>query len=359
MRVLVVDDSVVIRRIVTDVLVANGIEIVAALPSGTAALEWLQTSGNHCDAVILDVEMPGISGLECVTRLRALNITTPVVMFSTITGTAKEQAAAKNAGADACVGKPANVGSVLATRQALAEELIPVLERITSIRHPRTGLRPTVLPQTRAQAVGTERGLAATRDPRKPSKPQAVVIGSSTGGPDALAQVFKTLRPDLGAPIVIAQHMPDTFTKLLADRLTRISGHTVELATQGMPLHAGRVLVAPGGTHLTLKRDGVLVRCHLSTSPDVGIYPSADILFASAAEVWRSAVLGVVLTGMGSDGLVGSNAIYRAGGSIIAQDEASCVVWGMPRAVAEAGIADVLALDEIAGAVNQRVQAGS
>lgn len=361
MRVLVVDDSIVVRRLVTDVLSESGLEIAAALSSGDAALVWLQDPKNKCDAVVLDVEMPGISGLECVAQLRALGINTPVAMFSTVTGTVKEQNAAKAAGADASVRKPANVGSVLETKRALAEELVPTLERITttktahrpaSAQSPLSILRHPLRPTT---PVAPQGPLASRRSPR----PQVVVIGSSTGGPDALAQVFTGLRHDVGVPIVVAQHMPVSFTKLLAERLARVSKRTVELAEHGMPLQAGRVVVAPGGTHLSLKKEGGLVRCRLSPTPDVGIYPSADILFSSAVEVWHGAVLGVVLTGMGSDGLAGSNAIHRAGGSVLAQDEASCVVWGMPRAVTEAGIASTMPLNSIAEAINQRVKSPS
>jgi two-component system chemotaxis response regulator CheB len=357
MRVLVVDDSVVVRRIVADVLAESGLEIAAALSSGNDALNWLQDPKNACDAVVLDVEMPGISGLECVAQMRAMGISVPVAMFSTVTGTDKEQAGALAAGADACVRKPANVGSVLDTKRALAEELVPVLNRITTQARRKPTPRPGLLSPPKPPPVSLRQPAAPLRDLRPQVKPQAVVFGSSTGGPDALAQVFKSLRADIKVPLIIAQHMPETFTKLLAERLSRTYGREVQLAEHGMPLHANKVIVAPGGSHLSLRRDGVLIRCQLSTTPDVGIYPSADILFASAAEVWRAAVLGVVLTGMGSDGLAGSNAIHRAGGSIIAQDEASSVVWGMPRAVAEAGIAEILQLQDISAAINQRVQA--
>lgn len=361
MRVLVVDDSVVVRRLVADVLSESGLEIAAALASGDAALVWIQDTANTCDAVVLDVEMPGISGLECVARLRELGITTPVVMFSTVTDTAKGQAAAKAAGADASVRKPANVGSVLATKRALAEELVPTLERIATRRAPHKPARASsMLDNARQQPRPVNSSSTPTPlGGRRALRPQVVVIGSSTGGPDALAKVFSSLHTDIGTPIVIAQHMPESFTKLLAERLTRVSKRQVDLAENGMPLQAGRVVMAPGGAHLSLKKDGGLVRCRLSVTPDVGIYPSADILFSSAVEIWNEAVMGVVLTGMGSDGLAGSHAIHRAGGVVLAQDEASCVVWGMPRAVTEAGIASVLPLANIAEAINQRVKSPS
>jgi two-component system chemotaxis response regulator CheB len=364
MRVLVVDDSVVVRRLVSDVLQESGIEVAALLSTGDDALKWLSNDANHCDAVVLDVEMPGISGLQCVARLRELGNDVPVAMFSTITGTDAEQLTAQRAGADASVKKPANVGSVLDTKKALAEELVPALERIVASkrrqqpRPVRSSLLsiPKPAPATRPAAWQAPSTAPVRTHVRRLVKPQLVVIGSSTGGPDALAKVFSGLRPDLGVPVLIAQHMPESFTKLLADRLARVANRPVELAEHGAALQPGKVLVAPGGVHLSLHREGVVTRCKLSTTPDVGIYPSADILFQSAVDTFGAAVLAVVLTGMGSDGLAGSNAIHRAGGSVIAQDEESCVVWGMPRAVTEAGIADVVALDTIAHSINTRVK---
>lgn len=382
MRVLVVDDSVVVRRLVTDVLQESGIEIAAALSTGDAALEWVTSPQNSCDAIVMDVEMPGLTGLQCVAAMRERGVTTPVAMFSTVTGTDREQAAAREAGADASVKKPANVGSVLDTKRALAEELVPTLQRLVqgkpssfsrpgALRPPSSGSapsasrvpsqtpgdRPTPRPLSNVAAIPATPVQTARPHPlKRPVRPQIVVVGSSTGGPDALARVFKDLRSDINVPIIVAQHMPESFTKLLAERLSRVANRPVELAENGMPLQANKVLVAPGGTHLSLVREGAITRCRLSKTPDVGIYPSADVLFTSAVEVFGPAVLGVVLTGMGSDGLQGGNAIHRAGGSMIAQDEASCVVWGMPRAVTEAGIADVIRLEEIATAVNARVK---
>ncbi len=361
MRVLIVDDSVVVRRLVSDVLQESGVDVVAALSTGNDALKWLADPENHCDAVVLDVEMPGISGLECVARLRETGNQIPVAMFSTVTGTEAEQLAAKRAGANASVRKPANVGSVLDTKRALAEELVPALQRIVSEKAPseRKPVRRSLLSMPKPAAAPAPATAPAPRPAanlRRSTRPQLIVIGSSTGGPDALARVFSELRPDITVPILVAQHMPESFTKLLADRLARVAKRPVELAEHGAVLQAGKVLIAPGGAHLSLHREGALTRCRLSDSPDVGIYPSADILFHSAADLFGPAVLAVVLTGMGSDGLAGSNAVHRAGGSVIAQDEESCVVWGMPRAVTEAGIAEIIQLDTIAHTINTRVK---
>jgi two-component system chemotaxis response regulator CheB len=360
MRVLVVDDSIVIRRLVADTLKENGAVVADMLPSGDEALRWIAANPNGCDVVVLDVEMPGISGFECVRELRRRNVSTPVVMFSTVTSTKSEVQTALEAGASACVHKPANVGSVLETKRALAAEMMPVLQRLVKAAPPtprsasRIGgmgtPRPTI---TKVPAAPVVR--ARPNEPRV--RPQALVIGSSTGGPDALANFFRTLPATVSVPIIIAQHMPVGFSNLLAERIARVSGREAVLAEEGMFITAQHVYLAPGGTHLSLTRSGASVRCHLSPLPDVGIHPSADVLFHSAADVWGPAVVAVVLTGMGSDGLDGALHIHRAGGVVFAQDEATSVVWGMPRAVAEAGIASVLPLSEIPEAIARTMRA--
>jgi two-component system chemotaxis response regulator CheB len=156
-------------------------------------------------------------------------------------------------------------------------------------------------------------------------------------------------------PFVIAQHMPEGFSKLLAERLGRVSNRPSVVVEDGTLVQPNHLYLAPGGSHLALQRVGASIRCKLSVLPDVGIHPSADVLFHSAAEVWAAAVLGVVLTGMGSDGLDGSMHLHRIGATVLAQDEATSVVWGMPRAVTEAGVAAVLPLSEIAVEIARRV----
>lgn len=354
MRILVVDDSIVIRRLVADTLKENGAVVADMLPTGDDALRWISANPNGCDVIVLDVEMPGISGIECVRELRRRSVTTPVVMFSTVTSTKSEVQAALDAGASACVRKPANVGSVLETKHALASELMPVLSKLVkeSPAAPRAASRIGGMGTPRQTITKVPAAPAVTARPNEPRvRPQAVVVGSSTGGPDALANFFRTLPASVTVPIVIAQHMPAGFSGLLAERLARVSGREAVLAEEGMILTAQRVYLAPGGTHLSLTRSGVSVRCHLSSLPDVGIHPSADVLFHSAADVWGPAVIAVVLTGMGSDGLDGALHIHRAGGVVFAQDEATSVVWGMPRAVAESGVASVLPLSEIPEAI--------
>ncbi len=204
--------------------------------------------------------------------------------------------------------------------------------------------RPPTPAAPRRPATGTERV-------------DAVVIGSSTGGPNALAAIWAELAPALGVPILLVQHMPLPFTTLLAERLDRLSAiHTIE-ATDNTLIMPGTCALAPGGRHMIVERtrNGDRVRLN-DAPPENSCRPSADPLFASAARVYGAGLLAVVLTGMGSDGTIGAGAVRAAGGQVIVQDEATSVVWGMPGAVVAAGLADlILPLDRIAGEINRRV----
>jgi two-component system chemotaxis response regulator CheB len=191
--------------------------------------------------------------------------------------------------------------------------------------------------------------------------PRALVIGSSTGGPQALTALFEKLTAAVDrAPVLITQHMPPTFTTVLAEHLRRISGRGAHEAEDGEPVLAGGIYLAPGGCHMRVARDGDVVKIVLGGDAPINFCrPSVDPLFSSAASVWGSSVLAVVLTGMGSDGTQGAADIVAAGGSVIAQDEATSVVWGMPRSVAQAGLCSaVLPLDQIPGKI-LRVLLGS
>ena len=195
----------------------------------------------------------------------------------------------------------------------------------------------------------------------RPSKPvdrlDVVVIGVSTGGPNALADVLGALPGPLALPVVIVQHMPPVFTRLLSERLDATCAMRVVEAEDGMELEPGRVHIAPGGSHLVVRRRGAAVRLELDDGPpEQSCKPAVDVLFRSAASVFGESVLALVLTGMGRDGLAGSEAVVAAGGTVLAQDEATSVVWGMPGYIAKAGLAtQVLALPDVAGALVQRV----
>jgi two-component system, chemotaxis family, protein-glutamate methylesterase/glutaminase len=349
--VMVVDDSVVMRRLVSDVLASDpDIEVVGTAANGKVALAKIPLL--NPDVVTLDVEMPVMNGLETLTALRALYPRLPVIMFSTLTERgASATLDALERGASDYVSKPASMGSIIASMDAVRSQLIPKIKALAL----RGGRAPDLarLPTTAGTvAVTPFRGPAARID--------VVAIGVSTGGPDALTAVISALPESFPVPIIIVQHMPPLFTALFAKRLDKKSSLIVSEAKAGDRLEAGTVLVAPGDFHLRLRRDklGVVTQLDQGT-PENYCRPAVDVLFRSAPESFGAGVLGVVLTGMGSDGAKGSARIVEAGGSVIVQDAATSVVWGMPGAVVGAGLAsDVLPLGDIARAIQTRVARG-
>jgi two-component system chemotaxis response regulator CheB len=350
-RVLIVDDAVVIRRLLADTLAADpGIEVVGTAANGRIALAKLPQV--NPDLVILDIEMPELDGLATLKEIRKTHPKLPVIMFSALTE--RGAAATLDAlalGASDYFAKPA-VGGLDASLQVIRDELIPEIKALgkreprssgafPAIDGPRSGTFPAVNGQT-----------GATVD--------VVAIGTSTGGPNALAEVFADLPADFPVPIVVVQHMPPTFTRLLAERLTARSPIRVEEGRTGGVLRPGHAWLAPGDFHMTVARDGLAVRVGLNQGPpENSCRPAADSLFRSAAAAFGPNVLAVVLTGMGQDGLRGCEAVRAAGGQVIAQDEATSVVWGMPGFVARAGLADrVLPLGLVAPEIVRRVKAG-
>ena len=351
--VLVVDDSVVVRRLVTDVLADEAdIDVVGTAPNGRIALAKIPQL--NPDLVTLDIEMPEMDGLQTLRELRKAYPNLPVIMFSTLTERgATASLDALELGAQDYVTKPANVGSVQASMQAVREQLAPKI-RSLCVRRPPAVAPPA--PPPRPAAVAPRSGAAA---PRREVAPDVVVIGVSTGGPDALSVVLSALPASLRVPVVIVQHMPKTFTRLLAERLDKKSPLSVSEAVHGEPVVPGRVLLAPGDFHLRLRRTHAGVETVLDQgTPENFCRPAVDVLFRSAVAAYGARCLGVVLTGMGSDGARGAQAIVDAGGEVIAQDEATSVVWGMPGAVAAAGLgADLFPLPAVAGAITKRVEA--
>ncbi|QWC84735.1 chemotaxis-specific protein-glutamate methyltransferase CheB [Nocardioidaceae bacterium] len=351
-RVVVVDDSTAIRRVVCAVLRSDPqITVVGQAEDGMQALEVV--ARERPDVVTLDVEMPRMDGLATLRRLRTDNPRLPVVMFSSLT----EQGAATTvtaltSGASDYVQKPAGGGAVTASMAAVREQLLPKV-RALGVRREVAVLAGAVSASVPADVQGGGAGAKAAR-----RQPEVVVVGCSTGGPDALSLLLRDLPADLGVPVLVVQHMPAVFTTLLAERLGRVCPLPVREAVDGEELSAGQVTLAPGDFHLRVSRRAGHARLHLDQEPPVHFCrPAVDPTLESVAAAYGPRALAVVLTGMGSDGAAGARAVAAAGGSVLAQDEDSSVVWGMPGAVVAAGAADeVLPLASMAARIGQLVR---
>jgi two-component system chemotaxis response regulator CheB len=353
LRVLLVDDAVVVRRLVADVINADPeLEVVGTAPNGRIALTKIPQL--RPDLVTLDVEMPEMDGLATLAEIRKTWPRLPVIMFSTLT--ARGAAATLDAlalGATDYVTKPANVGSVAAAIERVRQELIPKIKLFCG----RPMLAPGHAPTPAAVAAESTRPRSRRR---VPARVELVAIGTSTGGPNALAAILPELPADFPVPIVIVQHMPPFFTRSLAERLDARSAIAVSEAVEGEYLQPAHAYVAPGDFHLMMGREGFAARLSLRKTPhENSCRPAVDVTFRSAAEVYGAGTLAVVLTGMGKDGLRGCEAVWEAGGQVLAQDEATSVVWGMPGFVARAGLAEqVLPLDQIVGSIVCHVRRG-
>jgi two-component system chemotaxis response regulator CheB len=353
-RILIVDDSVVIRRLVGDVLTSDpALEVAGTAATGRIALAKIPQV--NPDLVTLDVEMPEMDGMQTLAEIRKAYPRLPVIMFSTLTergATATLDALAL--GATDYVTKPANVGSVAAAQQRLREQLIPKIKLYC--RHSAGGESlSTPSPPVVARASPSSPGLRLG-----PALVEIVAIGVSTGGPKALAELLPTLPENIPVPIVIVQHMPPVFTRLLAARLQTQSGLRITEGVHGGKLEPAQVWIAPGDFHMAVTRDvlGSKLLLH-QEPPENSCRPAVDVLFRSVAEAYGPGTLAVVLTGMGKDGLRGCEAIREVHGQVLVQDEASSVVWGMPGFVARAGLAEqVLPLNQLGPEILRRVRRG-
>jgi two-component system, chemotaxis family, protein-glutamate methylesterase/glutaminase len=378
-RVLVVDDSVVVRRLIVDSLSGSpDIEVVGTAANGLLAQAKIDQL--KPDVITMDIEMPQMDGIQAVRELRKRDRRTPVIMFSTLSASgASATLEALSAGATDYVTKPSNVGSVQESIKAVREQLVPKIHALAA-RRPLGGARPpaggpptrpgAVQPPSRFGAPPRTTAAPARPGPAAPARPAVrrtpggrvdiLAIGCSTGGPDALTKVLQALPTDLPVPVVVTQHMPPVFTRMFAERLDRSTPLHVVEAGEGMELAPGTVYIAPGDRHLVLARRGPATVIQLSTAPpENSCRPAVDVMFRSVSSLFGGATHATVLTGMGFDGRSGAKVLRDAGAEILAQDEASSVVWGMPGAVVAAGLADeVLPLDRIAGALIQRVQTG-
>ncbi|MEW6251752.1 MAG: chemotaxis-specific protein-glutamate methyltransferase CheB [Planctomycetota bacterium] len=343
--VLIVDDSRVFRAALEQALAGQpDIAVVGSVFSGVKALEFIRA--NPPDVVTLDVEMPGMDGLATLQEIQAFNRTRPAapavgaIMVSAFTRRGAEVTVrALQAGAFDFVTKPSG-GPPAANLAALRADVLPRI-RACARQHARTAAAPPA-----------PTAAAARPRVRRPRTVRIIVIGVSTGGPRALATLLPDLCARVDIPILLAQHMPPDFTRSLAESLARQTQRIVVEAADGADLRSAQVFVAPGGRHLVLRGAAGALKLGLSDAPpENGCRPSADVLFRSAAAAFGREVLALILTGMGCDGTAGLRAVRRAGGYIIAQDEATSVVWGMPGCAVRAGLADeVHPLPELAAA---------
>ncbi|MBQ7192772.1 MAG: chemotaxis response regulator protein-glutamate methylesterase [Synergistaceae bacterium] len=335
-RVLVVDDSALMRQFISDILRSDPrIEVVGTARDGKDAV--MQVKALEPDVVTMDVEMPVMSGLEALSEIMRTR-PVPVVMVSTTTQEGAETTfKALAMGCVDFIGKPS--GSISLNIKEIGRELIGKVIAASGAR---------------VRTVGTLGGVRTTppvmRAPLMAGRRVDIVaIASSTGGPVALSELLPALPKDFPVPIVITQHMPKEFTRSFAERLNGSSKIEVAEGFDGLTLKPGRAVIAPGGSHLIVKRRSGAVVCGLSDAPPVlSVKPAANIMFLSVADEYSGNVLCVILTGMGRDGTDGAKALKQRGAYVIAESQKTCVVYGMPKAAVEAGIVDeILPLDEI------------
>lgn len=369
LRVLAADDSAVMRGILRTLFERQANYMRAELPR--MELVGVSRDGVEClqevtrlapDVLILDLEMPRLNGLDVLDRLRHTKPKLPVIMCSSHTERgARATFDALSRGAADYVMKPAGQRDLESALSSLADQLLPRIAAFGAER------RRSFSAGTVPAVVGNGSVASIQSQPERASSTiKVLVIGVSTGGPAALEQLLPRLSPDLPVPALIVQHMPKLFTNVLAERLNRCCPLKVEEARHGAPLQPGMVWLAPGDMHMELavrsgsseSSAGTQIKLH-SQEPLHHCRPAVDYLFLSAARIYGAGALAVVLTGMGSDGLDGARAVHESGGVVLAQDEASSAVWGMPGRVAEAGIAAaVLPLEALAREINQRITSG-
>ncbi|HEY6860897.1 MAG TPA: chemotaxis response regulator protein-glutamate methylesterase [Pseudolabrys sp.] len=352
-RVMLVDDAVVVRGLFARWVESEpDLDVVATLRTGREAVNKLERV--NPDVVVLDVDMPDLDGIAALPLLLEKKRDLVVIMASTLTRrNAEISLRALSLGAADYIPKPASNREVSATtafRRDLIEKIRQLGRRAKRLRSavPPTRTAPSIVPQPVEEAAFPP--IVKLR-PMPTTPPRVLLIGASTGGPQALNGLIAEIGGVLQrAPVLITQHMPATFTAVLAEHLARIANCPVREAVDGEEINAGVIYLAPGGKHMKVaRRDGAVV-ISIEDGPMVNFCkPAVDPMFSSAAEVWGSKVLALVLTGMGSDGLAGAKSIVAAGGHVVAQDEATSVVWGMPGQVTNAGLCSaVMPLPEMA-----------
>ena len=351
-RILIVDDSVVIRKVLTDALSSDAaFEVVGTASDGRIALTKIALL--RPDLVTLDVEMPNLSGLDTIPEIRKLYPRLPIIMFSNFTarGAATTLDALALGASDYCT-KPAASGNIEATVQHICRELLPKIKSLC-------GRRPAMEELASRNDAPRHAPAIVNASPRTSPPIEILAIGASTGGPNALAELIPAIPVDFPIPIVIVQHMPPLFTRALAERLDSKSAIPVREGVSGKKLEPGQAWIAPGDFHMTVERRGSDVFLALNQDrPENSCRPAVDVLFRSVASTFGAKTLALVLTGMGSDGVLGAQTVRERGGHVIVQDENTSIVWGMPGQVAAAGFADnIYPIGSIATEVNRQVRA--
>jgi two-component system, chemotaxis family, protein-glutamate methylesterase/glutaminase len=345
-RMVVIDDSKAVRKIISAAIDLDpDIEIVGEAGDGREGAELVRQL--RPDVVTVDIEMPVMDGLECVSQIRQFDRAVPLIMFSSLTTSGSRavmEALAR--GATDYQLKPSGVDGYSDAIARLRVELVPKVKALGQMAAPQ---RPTVAPAPPARGPR----------PGRVRPIEAIVLASSTGGPSALEVVLSGLDRSIDVPILIVQHIPPMFSAILAERLNNTCHLTVQEAENGTKMRRGTVYIAPGGFHMRVKRvDREVVITTDEGAPVNSCRPAADILFQSAAPVFRDAALGVVLTGMGQDGLNGARDLVNEGVQVIVQDEASSVVWGMPGFVHRAGLAaETVPLPDMAATIGRYLTA--
>jgi two-component system, chemotaxis family, protein-glutamate methylesterase/glutaminase len=355
-RVLIVDDAVVFRRLVAEELGRDpALDVVGTAADGRIALAKLAQLSP--DLVVLDVEMPELDGLATLKELRKTYPRLPVIMFSALTVRGAEATLdALSLGATDYFTKPTNAGGLDASLGVIREQLIPKIKALcpgAGNGAPAAGRANLV---ARPSVIGAPATSTAARIPS--GRVDVLAIGTSTGGPNALVEILRPLPADFPVPIVIVQHMPPMFTRLLAERLSAECAIPVQEASSGTILQAGKAWIAPGDFHMIVAPEARQMRLQLNQEPpENSCRPAVDVLLRSVAKAFGPNSLTVILTGMGQDGMRGCEHVREAGGQILVQDEPTSVVWGMPGSVARAGLADrVLPLSLMANEILRRVR---
>ena len=337
-RLMIVDDSVSVRNLVTRVLREEPwIEIVGTASDGAEAIRRIPDL--KPDVLTLDVEMPNMNGLEALKEIHKRWPAIVVIMFSTLTETgAGATVDALMHGASDYVCKTPPPGCTDSAQARLHRELVPRIRQFFALSQPAASRAPVIRV---AQPVPVRAIVAPV--PRSAARCRVIAIGVSTGGPSALSVVIPMLPQNLAIPVLIVQHMPPMFTRCLAERLNGTAKIPVCEAAQNMPVQGGRVYIAPGGFHMTVRGSSGREYIALNEDPpENSCRPAVDVLFRSVNAVYGKSALAAILTGMGQDGLRGAEMLKKSGACIVAQDEVSSVVWGMPGVVARAGIADAV-----------------